>query len=87
MLKAITEYAKTADLGIEDMQFEFDSKEIKDDESFPANVPEGIKAALTQFMHALSETSSNSEVKLRMGEVTAKAKQKRRTSSVFSGPF
>ena len=74
MLKAITEYAKTADLGIEDMQFEFDSKEIKDDESFPANVPEGIRAALTQFMHALSETSNNSEVKLRMGEVTAKAK-------------
>ena len=73
MLKAISDYAKTADLGITDMQFEFNSKEIKDDNSFPSDVPEGIKAALIQFMHALSETSNNSEVRLNMGEVTAKA--------------
>lgn len=74
MLKAITDYAKTADLGITDMQFEFNSEEIKDDNSFPKGVPEGIKAALTQFMHVLSETSNNSEVRLKMGEVTARAK-------------
>lgn len=73
MLKAISDYAKTADLGITDMQFEFNSKEIKYDNSFPSDVPEGIKAALIQFMHALSETSNNSEVRLKMGEVTAKA--------------
>ena len=73
MLKAITDYAKTADLGIDDMQFEFDNKEIKDDNSFPEYIPEGIKEALTKFMNVLSETSNNSEVRLRMGEVTAKA--------------
>ena len=71
MLKAISDYAKEADLGIEDMQFEFNSEEISDDLNFPANIPEGIRTALTTFMHALAETSNNSEVRLKMGEVTA----------------
>lgn len=71
MLKAISDYAKEADLGIEDMQFEFNSEEISNDLNFPANIPEGIRTALTTFMHALAETSNNSEVKLKMGEVTA----------------
>ncbi len=71
MLKAISDYAKAADFGIEDMQFEIKSKEIKEDLPFPDDIPEGIKAALTQFMHVLSETSNNSEVRLKMGEVKA----------------
>lgn len=71
MLKAICEYAKTADLGIQDMQFEFDSKEIADELNLPDDIPEGVRAALTTFMHALSETSNNSEVNLKMGEMTA----------------
>ena len=73
MLRAISDYAKAADLGILDMQFEFNSNEIQDDESLPDNIPEGIKAALVQFMHALAETSNNGEVHLKMGEVSAKA--------------
>lgn len=73
MLKAISNYAKTADLGIEDMQFEFNSKEFNGESEFPEEVPEEIRAALTQFIHALSETSNNAEVRLKMGEVTAKA--------------
>lgn len=73
MLEVISNYAKTADLGIENMQFEFNSTEIKGDNRLPDNMPEGIKAALTQFMHTLAETSNNSEVRLKMGEVTAKA--------------
>ena len=72
MLKAISNYAKAADLGIQDMQFEFDSKEI-DDTTLPTDIPDGIKIALVQFMHALSETSNNGEARLKMGEVTAKA--------------
>lgn len=71
MLKAISNYAKEADIGIEDMQFEFNSQDIDDENQFPDNVPEGIRTALTNFLHALSETSNNSEVKLKMGEVTA----------------
>lgn len=73
MLKAISDYAKAADLGIEDMQFEFNNKDIENNDELPDNMPEGIKAALTQFMQTLSEASGHSEVHLRMGQVTAKA--------------
>ena len=73
MLKAISDYAKAADLGIQDMQFEFDSKELKDDTALPSNLPVGIKAALVQFMHALSENSVAGEARLKMGAVSAKA--------------
>lgn len=79
MLKAISDYAKAADLGIQDMQFEFDSKELKDDDSLPNDIPDGIKTALVQFMHVLSETSNNGEVRLKMGEVTAKASHQGQT--------
>lgn len=68
MLQAISNYAKVADLGISDMQFEFNSAEIKLDE----NVPEDIRIALRQFVHILSETSNNGEVRLKMGDVSAK---------------
>lgn len=71
MLKAIASYAQAADLGIEDMQFEFNSKEIDEELDWPDNVPEGIRAALTQFMRALSESSNQAEAKLKLGEVTA----------------
>ena len=71
MLKAIASYAQAADLGIEDMQFEFNSKEIDEKLDWPDNVPEGIRAALTQFMRALSESSNQAEAKLKLGEVTA----------------
>ena len=73
MLKAISDYAKAADFGIQDMQFEFDSKELKDDTALPSNLPVGIKAALVQFMHALSENSAAGEARLKMGAVSAKA--------------
>lgn len=79
MLKAISDYAKAADLGIQDMQFEFDSKELKDDDSLPKDIPDGIKTALVQFMHVLSETSNNGEMRLKMGEVTAKASHQGQT--------
>ena len=73
MLKAISDYAKAADLGIEDMQFEFNSQEIEDDTTLPDTLPENVRTALIQFMHILSESSSNAEVRLKMGEMTAKA--------------
>lgn len=73
MLKAISNYAKAADLGIEDMQFEIDSKEIDEKLEFPKDIPEGIKVALTQFMQVLSETSNNSESRLKLGQVKATA--------------
>ena len=72
MLKAISDYAKAADVGIEEMRFEFNSREMADDNTIPDDLPEGLRAALVQFMHALSETSSVSDVRLKMGEMTAK---------------
>lgn len=71
MLKAISDYAKAADFGIKDMSFEINSKEMKNELTFPEGIPEEIKTALTQFVHTLSETSNNSEIRLKMGEVKA----------------
>lgn len=71
MLQAISNYAKAADVGIEDMRFEINSKEINEEADLPENIPDEDKTALVQFMHLLSETSSNAETHLRMGHVTA----------------
>lgn len=73
MLGAISEYAKAADVGIEDMRFEMDNKEITDDMTLPDQLPEGIKTFFIQFLRILSETSNNSETRLNMGHMTAKA--------------
>lgn len=71
MLNAISNYAKMADLGIKDMKFEIKSTELDESLTFPEEMPEGIKAALTTFMQALSDAPNNSETKLMMGEVDA----------------
>ena len=71
MLKAISDYAKAADLGIEDMKFEIKRKEVDEEFSLPENLPEGIQTAIRQFLHMLAETSNNTEVRLNMGEVKA----------------
>lgn len=75
MLKTISDYAKTADFGIEEMQFEVENKEIGDNLEIPDDIPDGMKAALTSFIQILSE-SNNSEGKLKMSQVKAKAKHK-----------
>ena len=88
MLKAISDYAKAADVGIEDMKFEINSKEINEEADLPANIPEEVKAALVQFIHVLSETSNNSETHLKMGQVNAtsmhQGQNKDGTSHMFS---
>lgn len=80
MLKAISDYAKAADLGIEDIEYKLDSEEVEyridgetaeDTLDFPKGIPEGVKAALAQFVHTLSEVSDNSEAKLKLGQVKA----------------
>lgn len=76
MLNAISEYAKAADFGIEEMQFEIENKEIDGAIDFPENIPEGMKSALTSFIQILSETSNNSEGKLKMSQVKAQSKHK-----------
>ena len=71
MLKSITDYAKVADVGINDMRFEFKSTEISNEESIPREMPEELKNALSSFMKQLSETSNNSEMRLKVGEMKA----------------
>ena len=81
MLKAISDYAKSADVGIEDMRFEFDRKEIEDPVQFPEELPKGIQDALIQFIHALSDVSSSADVHLKTGQIRVKASHPGRTSS------
>lgn len=76
MLNAISDYAKTADFGIEEMQFEIENKEIEGTIDFPENIPEDMKTALTSFIQILSETSNNSEGKLKMCQIKAQSKHK-----------
>lgn len=76
MLKAISDYAKTADFGIEEMQFEVENKEIGDNLEFSDDIPNSMKSALASFIQILSETSNNSEDKLKMSQVRAKANHK-----------
>lgn len=71
MLGAISSYAKMADVGIQDMQFEVKNAELSDEADLPADLPEGIVTALRQFMKALAESPNTSENKLRVGEVSA----------------
>ena len=75
MLAAIKKYAENADVGIQDMNFEFRNEEIKD-ASNTGDIPSGIVAALTQFAKALSDISNTSEIKLQRSEVNAKSYHK-----------
>lgn len=76
MLKAISDYAKAADFGIEEMQFEIENKEIRNGFELPESIPEGMKEALSSFLKVLSETSESNETKLKMSQVRAKAVHK-----------
>lgn len=74
MLNAISTYAKAADIGIEDMEFEIQNEEMKGLDALPDSIPEGIKNALIQFMHTLSEVSDNTESHLKMSAVKVYSK-------------
>ncbi|HJD22868.1 MAG TPA: ATP-binding protein [Firmicutes bacterium] len=71
MLQAIKNYAKMADLGIQDMSFEFHSKDIDRLNAIPEQIPDELKTALTQFMKALSDAPNTSDTKLKLSEVNA----------------
>ena len=73
MLKAISDYAKAADLGILDVQFEINNQEVRSDGPLPTDIPEDFKTELSQFIRALSETSSDGTISLQLQEVSAQA--------------
>ena len=87
MLKAITDYAKAADLGIQDMSFEFNSRELDNSTAIPDSVPETLRKALGQFMQALSDAQNASEIHLKMGQVSAKATHLGKTRSGQTDSF
>lgn len=70
LLSAIVSYAKAADLGIEDMVFDVKNQEI-DLENLSGQVPDDLLLALSNFMDTLRKGDSNSEAKLRFGEMQA----------------
>lgn len=73
MLRSISDYAREADLGIEDMEFKLDQKEIDDRQLLPDELPDDVKNALFQFRHALSDSSDGAEGKLKMSQIKATA--------------
>lgn len=76
MLKAIVSYAKRADVGIENMKFEVGNVDFDGNKMLPANMPENVKEAFANFMHALAAPSSDAEAKLKISEVKASSLHK-----------
>lgn len=69
MLQAIVSAAKKADVGIQDMRFEINNKEIDlDSDDFPEQF-QGMFKALKAFSEALKQSGNESEVKLNTGEL------------------
>lgn len=73
MLNSIISYAKQADVGIQDMSFEFSDKEISKIEEIPDGVPKGVKVILAGFMNALSAERNISETAISNHEIKAKS--------------
>lgn len=69
MLQAIKRYAVEADLGIQDMRFEFESRELSTEDPLPADLPEEIKANLEQFVLNITNISNGSEQKYQLGKM------------------
>ena len=73
MLQAIVSAAKTADVGIQDMRFEINNKEIElDSEELPEQI-KGMVAALKAFSNALKQSGNESEIRLNTGELKSTA--------------
>lgn len=69
MLRAIVSAAKTADVGIQDMKFEINNKEIDlNSEDLPEQI-KGMVFALKSFSDALKQSGNEAEVILNQGEL------------------
>lgn len=61
MLKAISDYAKAADVGIEDVRFEIDGKQIHAEDASS----EEVRIELVRFIHSFSEAQNGFETHLK----------------------
>ena len=73
MLNSIVSYAKQADVGINDMSFEFSNKTINSLTDLPSDIPEGIKMALSSFLDAHSASPNTSENSISAHEIKTKS--------------
>lgn len=85
MLKAISNYAKAADLGIEDVQFDVNNQEIDSSDKFPENMPDELKRALSQFAQALASSPHVKMQQMRVDQVDAKTTHKGKTKMARKG--
>ncbi|HJC57987.1 MAG TPA: ATP-binding protein [Candidatus Eisenbergiella intestinipullorum] len=69
MLQAIVSAAKTADVGIEDIQFEIDQQTIDLKSQNVSDQVRGMIAALRAFSDALQQNGNEAEVSLNMGKL------------------
>ena len=69
ILRAITDYAKAADLGIQDMKFEIHDKEIDPLTSLPNEIPDDVRAAIANLMDVLNKSASVNTASQHMSEV------------------
>lgn len=77
ILNSIVEYARQADVGIEDMTFEFKNEELSSEQDASNDMSEEVKTALTSFLDVLSSPSNIAE--------TGIIKQEIKTQSYHSG--
>ncbi len=70
MLQSIKKYAINADLGIDDMQFEIQKKEIDIQNGFPDEVPDEVKREIQNFIQSLTDDPRKLESHLQMQQVT-----------------
>lgn len=74
MLESIVSYAKKADVGIQDMKFEFGETEITEQTTqWPNDMPDGLKSALISLAEALAATANTSEIAISTHEIKAKS--------------
>lgn len=87
MLKAISNYAKAADLGIEDVQFAVNNQEIDSSDKFPENMPDELKRALSQFAQALASSPHVKMQQMRVDQVDAKTTHKGKNKDGSKGLY
>lgn len=75
MLFAMEEAARSADLGIESINFEINNRDIKDLNDIPDDMPGDIKiavtAALVKMQEALDAAPNDAEARLRVSQIKA----------------
>lgn len=71
LLQAIAEYAKAADVGIENMTFDVTNTNtpLDDPMNLPQDMPEELRNAIKQFMTALGSGMNQSELQLQRSEI------------------